>query len=199
MPRQTVSPGTARDRGGGHPDGARSSKTRLPARCRRSARRDTVLARRSSPATATVNDLQRSIRNRCISVMALQAPVARDLRELITVQLVINELERMGDHAVGIAKQIAAMREYEPHPIVGELTRDGRTGARASHAWHSGVHRRERAAGARHLRARTTRSTTLSRDLHRADSHACRTTRRMCLPARACSSSPTISSASATA
>lgn len=76
--------------------------------------RDTILAEEVRAGDAAVNELQRSIRNRCISVIARQAPVARDLRELTTVELVINELERMGDHAVGIAKQVLRVREYEP-------------------------------------------------------------------------------------
>lgn len=84
-------------------------------------RRDMLLAEEVITGDGTVNELQRSIRNRCISVMARQAPVARDLRELSTVQLVINELERMGDHAVGIAKQAQRIREYEPLAIIGEL------------------------------------------------------------------------------
>jgi phosphate transport system protein len=77
------------------------------------SQRDTVLAAEIVTSDSEVNELQRGIRSRCIAVMALQAPVARDLRELITVQLVINELERMGDHAVGIAKQTMRIREYE--------------------------------------------------------------------------------------
>lgn len=85
------------------------------------SRRDPQAAEEVIAGDATVNELQRSIRSRCISVIALQAPVARDLRELMTVQLVINELERMGDHAVGIAKQSMRVREYEPMPIVQEL------------------------------------------------------------------------------
>lgn len=85
------------------------------------SRRDTALATEVIASDISVNDLQRTIRNRCLNVMALQAPVARDLRELITVQLVINELERMGDHAVGIAKQALRVREYEPLPIVVDL------------------------------------------------------------------------------
>jgi phosphate transport system protein len=85
-------------------------------------RRDTVLATEVIGSDAEVNELQRSIRSRCISVMALQAPVARDLRELVTVQLVINELERMGDHAVGIAKQTMRIREHEPLPIMDQLS-----------------------------------------------------------------------------
>jgi phosphate transport system protein len=85
------------------------------------SQRDTVLATEIVTSDGEVNELQRSIRSRCIAVMALQAPVARDLRELITVQLVINELERMGDHAVGIAKQTMRIREYEPISTVEKL------------------------------------------------------------------------------
>ncbi len=85
-------------------------------------RRDTLLAEDVKTSDGMVNELQRSIRNRCISVMARQAPVARDLRELTTVQLVINELERMGDHAVGIAKQVARLQDFEPLAITGELS-----------------------------------------------------------------------------
>jgi phosphate transport system protein len=82
--------------------------------------RDAALAEGVVASDGEVNELQRSIRSRCISVIALQAPVARDLRELITVQLVINELERMGDHAVGIAKQSLRIRDYETPSIAYE-------------------------------------------------------------------------------
>jgi phosphate transport system protein len=85
------------------------------------SQRDTVLATEIVSGDSDVNEMQRGIRNRCIAVMALQAPVARDLRELVTIQLVINELERMGDHAVGIAKQTMRIREYEPIPTVEKL------------------------------------------------------------------------------
>ncbi len=83
--------------------------------------RDTILAQDVITKDAEVNDLQRSIRSHCIAVMALQAPVARDLRELVTVQLVINELERMGDHAVSISKQSMRLREHEPMEQVNDL------------------------------------------------------------------------------
>jgi phosphate transport system protein len=85
------------------------------------AQRDTLLADAVIAADGAVNELQRNIRNRCLNVMARQAPVARDLRELTTVQLVINELERMGDHAVGIAKQALRLRDTEPLPVVDDL------------------------------------------------------------------------------
>lgn len=85
------------------------------------SRRDVLLADEVKAGDGMVNELQRSIRNRCISVMARQAPVARDLRELTTVQLVINELERMGDHAVGIAKQTVRVQGQDLPPTIGEL------------------------------------------------------------------------------
>jgi phosphate transport system protein len=85
------------------------------------SQRDTVLATDIVNSDSEVNEMQRGIRSRCIAVMALQSPVARDLRELITVQLVINELERMGDHAVGIARQTMRIREYEPIPTIEKL------------------------------------------------------------------------------
>lgn len=85
-------------------------------------RREVALVDEVVAGDNVVNELQRNLRNRCMSVMARQAPVARDLRELITVQLVINELERMGDHAVGIAKQVERLRDEESLPEVGDLS-----------------------------------------------------------------------------
>lgn len=83
---------------------------------------DTILADDVRQSDGVINELQRSIRNRCISVMARQAPVARDLRELTTIQLVINELERMGDHAVAITRQVHRIPEIQPLPTLGDLS-----------------------------------------------------------------------------
>jgi len=85
------------------------------------SRRDVALAQDVITKDGEVNEMQRTIRSRCIAQMALQAPVASDLRELVTVQLVINELERMGDHAVSISKQSMRLREHEPLTLVNEL------------------------------------------------------------------------------
>ncbi len=82
---------------------------------------DTILALDVLKSDSMINELQRSIRNRCISVIARQAPVARDLRELTTIQLVINELERMGDHSVAIARQVHRIPEIEPLPTLADL------------------------------------------------------------------------------
>src|SRR5215472_5747540 len=76
--------------------------------------RDSDLAQQVIDGDNTVNEQQRTIRNKTFGVMARQAPVARDLRELVTIQLIINELERMGDHAVGIAKNAIRLSSQPP-------------------------------------------------------------------------------------
>jgi phosphate transport system protein len=45
---------------------------------------------------------------------ALQQPMARDLRLLIADLLISNELERMGDHAEGIARTVLRSRADKP-------------------------------------------------------------------------------------
>ncbi len=44
------------------------------------------------------------IEEQCINLIAMQQPMARDLRHIIALQHIATELERMGDYAEGIAK-----------------------------------------------------------------------------------------------
>jgi len=74
-----------------------------------------------------INDAQREV-SRLISVaIATQAPVARDLRYLLTLDHVTYELERMGDHAASVAKQVIKLApepplaEYVKLPDMAEL------------------------------------------------------------------------------
>jgi len=53
------------------------------------------------------------IEEECLKILALHQPVARDLRFVIGVMKVNNDLERMGDQAVNIAER-AAMLSAEP-------------------------------------------------------------------------------------
>jgi phosphate transport system protein len=76
---------------------------------------------------ARINDLQREV-SRLISVaIATQQPVARDLRYLLTLDHVTYELERIGDHAASVAKQViklapeAPLGDYLKLPEMGEL------------------------------------------------------------------------------
>ena len=67
---------------------------------------------RSSRGDQEVNDLQIEIDDRCLKLLALQQPMATDLR-LITAAMKINaDLERIGDQAVNIAEN--AMQDPGP-------------------------------------------------------------------------------------
>lgn len=61
-----------------------------------------------------INDAQRGV-SRLISVtIATQNPVARDLRYLLTLDHVTYELERIGDHASSVAKQVIKLAPEPP-------------------------------------------------------------------------------------
>jgi len=60
-----------------------------------------------------INKKRWQIEEKCINLIALQQPVATDLREIIAVLSIITDLERMGDYAEGNAK-IAIMLGGEP-------------------------------------------------------------------------------------
>jgi phosphate transport system protein len=60
-----------------------------------------------------INEMQRQISTLITRAIATQQPVARDLRFLLSLDHVSYELERMGDHAGSVAKQV---RKLAPHP-----------------------------------------------------------------------------------
>ena len=61
-----------------------------------------------------VNDLQIEIDDRCLKLLALQQPMATDLR-LITAAMKINaDLERIGDQAVNIAENAIKLLPQPP-------------------------------------------------------------------------------------
>lgn len=84
-------------------------------------KRDFGLARTVRSEDAQIDELQRDIRIRCTEVTGRYAPSGRYLRELSVAQLIASELERMGDHAVGIAKRTLDMRDDAPPRILGDL------------------------------------------------------------------------------
>ncbi|MGQ9841427.1 MAG: phosphate signaling complex protein PhoU [Anaerolineae bacterium] len=67
------------------------------------AERDEALAREVIAGDQTINHLQREIEEECLLLIASQQPVARDLRMIFSVASIASELERMGDHAKGVA------------------------------------------------------------------------------------------------
>jgi phosphate transport system protein len=58
-----------------------------------------------------IDALELEIDNAIIDILALQQPVARDLRFIIAAQKLNNDLERIGDHAVNIAQSSLTLQE----------------------------------------------------------------------------------------
>jgi phosphate transport system protein len=78
-------------------------------------RRDLASARRLEAHDEIINKKRFAIEEDCLTLIATQQPMARDLRILAAILEVITELERMGDYVKGIA-HIITMLGPEPLP-----------------------------------------------------------------------------------
>ena len=72
--------------------------------------RDAELAQTVSLANdGATNLLRYDIEQQSLTILATQQPLAIDLRTVVTAMHISNELERMGDHAAGIARLVNRM------------------------------------------------------------------------------------------
>ncbi|MFZ8928422.1 MAG: phosphate transport system regulatory protein PhoU [Gammaproteobacteria bacterium] len=63
-----------------------------------------------------INEMEVKVEEDCLKILALHQPVAVDLRFLVVVLKVNNDLERMGDIAKNIAKRASELMEADPIP-----------------------------------------------------------------------------------
>jgi len=68
------------------------------------ANQDLEMAQKVVMEDDNIDQLQLAIENRCLSLLALQQPMARDLRFIGTALKINTDLERMGDYARNISK-----------------------------------------------------------------------------------------------
>ena len=73
------------------------------------SRRDAVLAHQVVANDTIVDDLQRQIEEKAVETIALRQPMAVDLRALVAMLRISNDLERIGDLAKNIGKRTIAM------------------------------------------------------------------------------------------
>ncbi len=66
--------------------------------------RDITASKRIVREDAAINKMRFVIEKKCMLLLATQQPMAGDLRVLASVINIITDLERIGDHAEGIAK-----------------------------------------------------------------------------------------------
>lgn len=93
---------------------------------------DALLTRDAASAQAVldgddrIDELELEIDEMVTQLLALQAPVAGDLRLIIMTLKISNELERVGDHAVNIANAVKFLLEApasRPLPEIEEMVR----------------------------------------------------------------------------
>lgn len=64
-----------------------------------------------------IDELENEIEESCLKVLALHQPVAADLRFIVTVMKVNNDLERIGDFALNIAARATYLSTHDPLEI----------------------------------------------------------------------------------
>jgi len=85
--------------------------------------RDVSMAERVIDGDDRIDEMDLRIETECMRLIALQHPLARDLRLVGTALKIITDLERIGDHAVDIAK-VARKLSYESgHRMLADLPR----------------------------------------------------------------------------
>lgn len=72
-------------------------------------RRDRALAQQVIDDDDQINELRFKIEEACLALIATQQPAASDLRAVVAAMNIVVDMERMGDHATGIAKTVIRM------------------------------------------------------------------------------------------
>jgi phosphate transport system protein len=96
--------------------------------------RDASAAREVVSGDALVNGAQRVVTDEVAMTIATQSPVARDLRFLLALNQVSYELERIGDHATSVAKQVERLSRGPALPQTATVARMGTLAAELVHA-----------------------------------------------------------------
>ena len=84
------------------------------------------LARDIIQGDRTINDIEKAIEARCLSLILKQQPVARDLRIVTTALKVVTDMERIGDHAADIAEMILRVKGEPLYRLVKHIPEMGK-------------------------------------------------------------------------
>ncbi len=90
------------------------------------ARKDTDLALRVIDGDKRIDQLEVEVERLAVRLIALRAPMADDLREVVSALKTAGVIERIGDYAKNIAKRVAIFAEANPiapMTIVPEMAR----------------------------------------------------------------------------
>ena len=80
--------------------------------------RDVNLAKEIRHLDHEIDEMEVEIEEECLKIIALHQPVAADLRFLIAVIKINNDLERIGDQVVNIAQRVVSITKRPTPPYV---------------------------------------------------------------------------------
>ncbi|MDC1437150.1 phosphate signaling complex protein PhoU [Gammaproteobacteria bacterium] len=83
--------------------------------------RDATLAQSVIDKEFMIDEKEVQIEEECLKILALHQPVATDLRLVVVILKVNNDLERMGDFASNIAQRALFLSEHDPLPDLIEF------------------------------------------------------------------------------
>ena len=85
-------------------------------------KQDVVLAQKVMANDAEIDRIEVELEEECLKVLALYQPVAADLRFVVAVLKINNDLERIGDLASNIAKTVSRLTTTGPFKLPQELS-----------------------------------------------------------------------------
>lgn len=94
---------------------------------------DEAAAKEIIQGDRNVNDIEKTIESRCLSLILKQQPVARDLRIVTAALKVVTDMERIGDHAADIAELIIRERKAPIYNLVKHIPEMGRAAKEMVH------------------------------------------------------------------
>jgi len=89
--------------------------------CRALFERDLQAAQQIAIQDKRIDQFYRQIELDCVNLMALQAPVSRDLRLLSAMMQLVRDLERIGDYAEDLGEIAVKLFSYPSHTCMGRV------------------------------------------------------------------------------
>ena len=82
---------------------------------------DVEVAKEIIASDDEIDKLEEEIQKECISLIAKEAPVAKDLRKIVSIMRMIADIERIADHCSDISEYVIYLAEKEPMAPPSEI------------------------------------------------------------------------------
>ncbi len=84
-------------------------------------KKDVALAKKIIEGDLAVNQKEVELEEECLKILALHQPVAADLRFIVAVLKINNDLERIGDLAANMADRVVSLESCPAHKVPFDL------------------------------------------------------------------------------